>query len=62
MYEEFIDLGHENLVNADNLEESFYWHGRAQTALGNVAAARQDFETDLRLNSNFTPARQELGG
>ncbi len=61
-YDEVIALANATLANADNLEESFYWRGRAQAALGNADAARQDFETALRLNSNFTPARQELGG
>lgn len=61
-YDEVVALANATLANADNLEESFYWRGRAQAALGNTDAARQDFETALRLNSNFAPARQELGG
>jgi hypothetical protein len=61
-YDEVVALANATLANADNLEESFYWRGRAQAALGNADAARQDFETALRFNSNFAPARQELGG
>jgi predicted double-glycine peptidase len=61
-YDEVIALSNATLANADNLEESFYWRGRAQAALGNADAARSDYETALRLNSNFAPARQELGG
>lgn len=41
-------------------EESFYWRGRAQQALGDVAAARADFQAAAQFNPNFAPATEAL--
>lgn len=59
-YEEVIALTDSTIQGAGNLEESFYWRGRAYAALGNVDAARRDFQTALQYNSKFTPAQEAL--
>lgn len=60
-YDEIVSLASSTLESAgSNLEESFYWRGRAYEALGNADAARSDFETAQRLNPNYTPAQDAL--
>jgi hypothetical protein len=43
-----------------NLEESYYWRGMAQAALGNPDAAIQDFQTSLQYHQGFEPALYQL--
>lgn len=59
-YQDVIDLATANLQTTDDLEESFYWRGRAQQALGNLDAARRDYQQALRYNKNFTAAADAL--
>ena len=59
-YEEVIALTTTTLDSSDNLEESYYWRGRAQAALGEIDAARSDLEKVISLNKNFTPAQSAL--
>ena len=59
-YEELIALTTTTLESSDNLEESYYWRGRAQAALGEIDAARRDLEEAVRLNANFMPANSAL--
>ncbi|MDQ4076477.1 MAG: C39 family peptidase [Chloroflexota bacterium] len=59
-YQEVINLATTTLNSADNLEESYYWRGRALEALGEVDAARRDLEQAIRFNPNFTPAHEAL--
>lgn len=61
-YQDVIDLATANLNTADNLEESFYWRGRAYEALGNLDAARSDYQRALRANKNYTAAADALAG
>jgi tetratricopeptide (TPR) repeat protein len=42
------------------LEESFYWRGRANLALGDLNGATFDLKKAVELNPQFTPAREEL--
>ena len=60
MYDDVIALANETLTQVSNLEESYYWRGRAQAKKGNTDAARKDFQTALLHNPNYTAARLEL--
>jgi tetratricopeptide (TPR) repeat protein len=59
-YEEVIALANATLATTSNLEESYYWRGRAKLALGDVEAARSDFETALRYHEGWQPAAEAL--
>lgn len=59
-YEEVIGLATTTLESAGNLEESFYWRGRARAALGQSEQARQDFQQALRYNPTFSAASEAL--
>lgn len=43
-----------------NLEESYYWRGMARLALGESAAAIEDFQLALKYHPNFPPALAQL--
>ncbi|MGD2178960.1 MAG: hypothetical protein PVG71_14195, partial [Anaerolineae bacterium] len=55
-YEDVIALAEATLASARNLEESYYWRGRARLALGDVEGARSDFNTALRYHEGWLPA------
>jgi tetratricopeptide (TPR) repeat protein len=59
-YQEVIGLTTSTLQGAANLEESFYWRGRAHAATGDVEAARRDLQQAVSLNANFAPAHHAL--
>lgn len=59
-YQEVVGLTTATLQGAENLEESYYWRGRAQAALGQTDAARADFQRAISLNASFTPAHHAL--
>ena len=59
-HEHVIDLANATLKRVKNLEESYYWRGRSQAALGNANAARADFQQALVFNPNFAPAQAAL--
>ena len=60
-YQEVIGLTTATLEGAGgNLEESYYWRGRAQAALGQTDAARSDFQEAVRHNPSFAPAQHAL--
>ena len=59
-YEDVIALADALLRVTGNLEESYYWRGRARWAQGDVAGARADFETALRHHPGWPPARAAL--
>jgi len=42
------------------LEESLYWRGMAEWALGDLAAAQADMRESVRLNPHFAPGLQRL--
>jgi tetratricopeptide (TPR) repeat protein len=60
-YKDVITLADHTLRIADNLEESYYWRGKARVALGDLAGAREDFETALHYHAGWSPAQQALG-
>ncbi|MFM8321565.1 MAG: C39 family peptidase [Chloroflexota bacterium] len=43
-----------------NLEESYYWRGMARAALGDTAAAIEDFKLALQFHPGFGPALYQL--
>lgn len=51
-----IALAEANLRNADNLEESHYWLGRAAEAAGDRSTALSAYDRALGLNPGFAPA------
>ena len=59
-HERVIDLANATLKRVKNLEESYYWRGKSQAALGKVKAARADFQQALVFNPNFAPAQAAL--
>jgi len=61
-YKDVIDLANATLgkMKAPNLEESFYWRGRAQAALGHLDAARADLQLALKYNSHYADAKAAL--
>ena len=59
-FEDVITLADATLKTAGNLEESYYWRGRARLALGDVDGARSDFRTALRHHEGWKPAREAL--
>ncbi|MBA3534551.1 MAG: C39 family peptidase [Ardenticatenales bacterium] len=59
-HQELINLATATLQGADNLEESYYWRGRAYAALGQTDAARRDLQQALDLNPTFIPAQESL--
>jgi tetratricopeptide (TPR) repeat protein len=59
-YEDVIALADETLRIANNLEESYYWRGKARQALGDIAGARADFQAALRYHEGWAPALEAL--
>lgn len=59
-YADVIALANATLRRVRNLEESLYWRGRALAAIGNVKAARADFQAALRFNPHYAAAREAL--
>ncbi len=43
-----------------NLEETYYWRGKAKNALGDVAGAIEDFRLAVKFHPGFEPAIYEL--
>ncbi len=62
---ELIALADSVIATAGNIEETFYWRGRALQAMGDIDGASAAYQRAAELNSNFAEARQaleELGG
>jgi len=61
-YQDVINLANVTLatVSDKSLEESIYWRGMAEQALGETAAAIADFRETVYLNSSFTPGIEAL--
>ncbi len=55
-YDDVIDLANSTLNTAKNLEESYYWRGKARLAQGDREGARADFEAALRYHESWEPA------
>jgi tetratricopeptide (TPR) repeat protein len=61
-YDDVIALANATLATAKNLEESYYWRGRARLALGETDAARADFKSALKYHEGWAPATDALAG
>jgi len=63
-YQDVVNLANNTFfaLGEYTLEESFYWRGLANQALGNINEAIFDLRKVLELNPNFTPAREALRG
>jgi hypothetical protein len=62
---ELLALADSVIATAGNIEETFYWRGRALQAMGDIDGASAAYQRAAELNSNFAEARQaleELGG
>ena len=59
-YGDVIALADATLATADNLEESYYWRGKARLAQGDGAGALADFEAALRCHEHWPPAAVAL--
>ena len=59
-YESVVALADATLQTTGNLEESYYWRGKARLAQGNSAGARADFEAALHYHANWPPAEIAL--
>jgi len=59
-YADVIALADATLRVTSNLEESYYWRGKAKLAQENVAGARADFEAALRYHEGWAPAQAAL--
>ncbi len=59
-YEDVILLADTTLKDRPYFEESFYYKGLAQAALGDAKAARKSLEKAADLNPNFAPAARAL--
>lgn len=59
-YTEVIVLSEATLAQANNIEEAYYWHGRALLAQGNKESAIADWRNALRYNRNYSAPAQAL--
>ena len=61
-FQDVINLAHSTLINVDKpvLEETYYWRGMAKVALGDQAGGVEDLQRAAALNTNSTPAAEEL--
>ncbi len=59
-YTELIALADATLASAPGLEESLYYRGLAQLALGQKSAARDSFQRALQANPLFARAKEAL--
>jgi tetratricopeptide (TPR) repeat protein len=61
-YQDVIDLANATFKTIDKptLEESLYWRGMAELALGDSASAIGDFRSSVYYNSNFGPGLSQL--
>jgi tetratricopeptide (TPR) repeat protein len=59
-YDSVIRLTTRALKTTGDLEESYYWRGRAFLALGKKFDAKRDFSIALKLNPNFELVKQAL--
>lgn len=59
-HQELLALADAVIATVGNIEETFYWRGRALQALGDSNAARQAYRRAVELNSNYAEAQQAL--
>jgi len=60
-YQDVVNLANTTLINVDKpvLEETYYWKGMAEEALGDRTRALEDLQRAVQLNPNSTPAGEE---
>ena len=61
-YEDIVLLANTTLQDRPYFEESFYYLGLAQAALGDDTSARVNLEKAVAFNPSFTPASDALAG
>lgn len=59
-YDEVLTHAETILTQAEELEEAYYWRGRAYAARGETARAASEYRRALSYNPNFAAARQAL--
>lgn len=59
-YDDVVSLANATLATAGNLEESYYWRGKARLAQGDVNGARSDFRAALRYHDGWSQALEAL--
>jgi tetratricopeptide (TPR) repeat protein len=61
-YQDVIDLANFtfNTIGDDVLEETWYWRGMGELALGQTDAAIADFRESVRLHPDFAPGLNQL--
>lgn len=59
-YDELLALADSVIATAGNIEETYYWRGRALQATGDTGGARTAYQRAVELNSNYAEARQAL--
>ena len=59
-YQQIILLANATLAARPFFEESFFWRGMAEEALGDVSGATKDFNAAIEFNPNFQPAVDAL--
>jgi tetratricopeptide (TPR) repeat protein len=61
-YQDVIDLANVTFdtVGDDVLEETWYWRGMGELALGQTEAAIADFQESVRLHPDFAPGLYQL--
>jgi hypothetical protein len=59
-YNDVLALTGANLQQANDLEESHYYRGRALEAQGQIAPARAAYQAAVRFNPRFAPAQHAL--
>jgi tetratricopeptide (TPR) repeat protein len=60
-YDDVLLLTETTLKDRPYFEESFYYRGLAEAALGNIPSARENLERAYTFNPNYTPANLALG-
>ena len=59
-YDELLALADSVIATAGNIEETYYWRGRALQATGDTGGARTAYQRAVELKSNYAEARQAL--
>jgi tetratricopeptide (TPR) repeat protein len=61
-YQDVIDLADATLATQGgrNVEETYWYRGQALEFMGDIAGAREAYQTALQVNSNFYPAQISL--
>jgi tetratricopeptide (TPR) repeat protein len=59
-YDDILSLAQTNLLNARELEETYFWMGKVYAAQGKRDSAISEFRQALSYNQNFQPAADAL--